>query len=627
MIDKFAHGFINSVYDFNDFTLNELICKLAQKMDEVITQSNESFNYLDWLKNEGASDYLIKLLTQWKDDGTLERLINIEKLNRIETELNDNIENLNSEIQNIAITMPPPSTIDKNTENLQEILNRAKDKNVNLTVNFLGGHYELYTCIIYDNTIIKMTNNTELRNHVTRFNNPYTSETANINILFMNAKPLDNDDCNIFGYNGRSNIVIDGGIIDCISAFCLCHGKNITIKNVTFKNCSSSHYIQIGACKNVKIQNCKFIGTTSKTPDRNYVEFVQVDSMTYAGQPYWSSTSNIYDNTVNDGIEIDNCEFVKGVGDYNFMYTCIGSHSNDNNALNKNITIKNCKFTGYSNRALTINRMKNVTIDNNTFEDNQNTCAIDLTYSNNITVTSSNKILGGRRAISSINSSNVNIDGVLIEKVNADSDIILIGESNNVELNKIRIINSSSTGYNVLIRNSKDVSAYNCQDVNTTVEKGYFFRTYLREEGGLNERITIKGTVTDKKEVLVSSANSIICSKPEILWNTEISSGEILLSDNINKFKNLKIYIKYYNNIIKELNFAGSIAVIRDFNISDDTNQSLEINLVEIMLTLNSETNTITISHNNQIELTNGNYNSVPSVASILRITGERISY
>ena len=40
MIDKFSCNFINSVYHFNDYTLNELICKLAQKMDEVITQSN-----------------------------------------------------------------------------------------------------------------------------------------------------------------------------------------------------------------------------------------------------------------------------------------------------------------------------------------------------------------------------------------------------------------------------------------------------------------------------------------------------------------------------------------------------------------------------------------------------------
>ena len=89
MIDKFSRGFINSVYDFNDFTLNELICKLAQKMDEVITQSNESFNYLDWLKNEGASDYIIKLLTQWKDDGTLDNIINDVLLQNIQNDINN----------------------------------------------------------------------------------------------------------------------------------------------------------------------------------------------------------------------------------------------------------------------------------------------------------------------------------------------------------------------------------------------------------------------------------------------------------------------------------------------------------------------------------------------------------
>ena len=76
MIDKLPYGFINSVYDFNDYTLNELICKLAQKMDEVITQSNESFNYLEWLKDQGLSDEVIKILLEWKENGTLETIIN-----------------------------------------------------------------------------------------------------------------------------------------------------------------------------------------------------------------------------------------------------------------------------------------------------------------------------------------------------------------------------------------------------------------------------------------------------------------------------------------------------------------------------------------------------------------------
>ena len=107
MIDKFSHGFINSVYDLNDFTLNELICKLAQKMDEVITQSNESFNYLYWLKGQGLSDEVIKIMLKWKEDGTLETLINENIFNELNTKIddfkvdvNDKVDTFKNEVNN-----------------------------------------------------------------------------------------------------------------------------------------------------------------------------------------------------------------------------------------------------------------------------------------------------------------------------------------------------------------------------------------------------------------------------------------------------------------------------------------------------------------------------------------------
>lgn len=99
MIDKFSHGFINSVYDFNDFTLNELICKLAQKMDEVISQSNESFNYLDWLKGQGLNDIVIGILLAWKDDGTLDAIINGNVFNDLNTKVDTFQEKVNNELQ------------------------------------------------------------------------------------------------------------------------------------------------------------------------------------------------------------------------------------------------------------------------------------------------------------------------------------------------------------------------------------------------------------------------------------------------------------------------------------------------------------------------------------------------
>ena len=98
MIDKLPYGFINSVYGFNDYTLNELICKIAQKMDEVITQANDSFNYLDWLKGQGLSDEVINTLLAWKEDGTLNTIINENIFNG----LNNKINEIGTQLGNIA---------------------------------------------------------------------------------------------------------------------------------------------------------------------------------------------------------------------------------------------------------------------------------------------------------------------------------------------------------------------------------------------------------------------------------------------------------------------------------------------------------------------------------------------
>ena len=75
MIDKLPCGFINSVYHFNDYTLNELICKIAQKMDEVI-----------------------KIMLEWKEDRTLETLINENIFN----ELNNTINKIDTQLNSIA---------------------------------------------------------------------------------------------------------------------------------------------------------------------------------------------------------------------------------------------------------------------------------------------------------------------------------------------------------------------------------------------------------------------------------------------------------------------------------------------------------------------------------------------
>ena len=142
---------------------------------------------------------------------------------------------------------------------------------------------------------------------------------------------------------------------------------------------------------------------------------------------------------------------------------------------------------------------------------------------------------------------------------------------------------------------------------------------------GINEKITIKNTITDKKEVKISSANSIISSNEEVIWEGSLSTGEIPLNNSLDKFKNLKIYISFNGNIVKDLNFINNTAIVRDFNLSDDPIESVKINFLEIKLT--SDANKITVNLNNQVDISNGSNTSVSSNATIYRITGKRICY
>ena len=76
MIDKFMHGFLSRVYDLEDYTQIEINSKLIQKMDEVIENCNNAFEYVEWLKEQGVLDAVQNILFTWKEDGTLEKLIN-----------------------------------------------------------------------------------------------------------------------------------------------------------------------------------------------------------------------------------------------------------------------------------------------------------------------------------------------------------------------------------------------------------------------------------------------------------------------------------------------------------------------------------------------------------------------
>lgn len=125
MIRGISEDILRRVYDFSDMTNEELRCKFFQKLQECIELCNNTNDILDWLKKEGLEKEVNELLTIWKNDGTLDKLINIDIFNNLKTELVDKV-NKNSE---------------KINDNKSEITNLKSEKYI-----FIGDSYgEGYT--------------------------------------------------------------------------------------------------------------------------------------------------------------------------------------------------------------------------------------------------------------------------------------------------------------------------------------------------------------------------------------------------------------------------------------------------------------------------------------------------
>ena len=124
MINKFMHGFLNRVYGYDDYTQLEINSKLIQKIDEVIDECNNAFEFVDWLKEQGVPDEVQTIIDIMLEDGTLEKLINIEKLNQISSKLNSSIDNLTSETKNKLEQMK--NTMNTKIEENKTLINQNK---------------------------------------------------------------------------------------------------------------------------------------------------------------------------------------------------------------------------------------------------------------------------------------------------------------------------------------------------------------------------------------------------------------------------------------------------------------------------------------------------------------------
>lgn len=155
------------------------------------------------------------------------------------------------------------------------------------------------------------------------------------------------------GYNGARKIVIDGLTIEAMGKYAtklnlltLWHAQDVIIRNSTFLDAYHFHALEINGCKNILVDDSKFLGYNSNKK-ADFREQIQIDFSSESAIFLFGHGSKCYDNTCCEDIVIRNCMFDKSMSRPGAS-SCIGNHAQSSGGLHhKRITIENCEFVGY----------------------------------------------------------------------------------------------------------------------------------------------------------------------------------------------------------------------------------------------------------------------------------------
>lgn len=177
--------------------------------------------------------------------------------------------------------------------------------------------------------------------------------------------------------SGASDIIIDGGQWDLQgdeilfdgSAFAMGYAKNITLRNLKIYDVYFSHGMELCALDGISVEFCEGYGFKDDTGTRTTAEFIQIESGSSAGFPYFGSTYG----TISKNIFVNRCKTGPSAS-LPAWNVGLGSHATQSIYGGDSIYITGCDFstvetgitlTGYTNVVLEktkINSKKGVKI-------------------------------------------------------------------------------------------------------------------------------------------------------------------------------------------------------------------------------------------------------------------------
>jgi hypothetical protein len=143
------------------------------------------------------------------------------------------------------------------------------------------------------------------------------------------------------------------------SLFQFVHGQNISFANANITCGMVGHAIELIACKNVSIKNCKVIGV-GKCPKKCVEEQIQIDLATPKTAP--TIPDKMQTGATCSNVVVENCKVSGARG------VC-ANHDNKEKKFkarfHHNITVKNCVITGVRSEALSLFNSLNIKVLNN----------------------------------------------------------------------------------------------------------------------------------------------------------------------------------------------------------------------------------------------------------------------
>ncbi len=118
-----------SIYDYDGFSMQELLCQFFTKINELADSVNTTLELVEWLVNEGLELAVVAQLEIWLNDGTLAEIINETIFN----ELNAKINNLQKSVDLLTFYGCKGDGVTDDSEPLQNAINFCVANNYNLT--------------------------------------------------------------------------------------------------------------------------------------------------------------------------------------------------------------------------------------------------------------------------------------------------------------------------------------------------------------------------------------------------------------------------------------------------------------------------------------------------------------